>query len=167
MWLVFLLALILIGIIFSRVEVDLREIYITDKDYNFKIIISLKLFGKIKVLFLKLDRFGLKLFGKKLNINTNKIKKIDKDTFKLLKDLKLDLEKVNFNLKIGLIDLTLTNLAIVLFSSLFPNLVRNRLKSENLRYEVLPEYNKFYINFKGNFSVTVKLLRLLKINFRI
>lgn len=167
MWLVFLLALILIGIIFSRVEVDLREIYITDKDYNFKIIISLKLFGKIRVLFLKLDRFGIKLFGKKLNINTNKIKKIDKDTFKLLKDLKLDLEKVNFNLKIGLIDLTLTNLAIVLFSSLFPNLVRNRLKSENLRYEVLPEYNKFYISFKGNFSVTVKLLRLLKINFRI
>ena len=56
MWLVFLLLIFIIGIVFSTLEINLSEIFFQEKNFNFRIIISYKLFGFFKILFLKLDK---------------------------------------------------------------------------------------------------------------
>lgn len=166
MWLVFLLLILLIGLIFASLEINLNKIDISKDNYNFKIVISLKLFGFFKILFFKLDRFGLKIFNKKINVSRYNLKKIDKKSFNLLKDLDIKLKKVNFSLKIGLVDITLTNFSVILFSSFIPYFVRNRIKNKKIKYQVLPEYNKFYLYFKGNFAVSIKILTLIKFYFK-
>ena len=167
MWLVFLLViLLLIGIFFSDVEVNLQKINILEKNYNFKIIISLKLFGILKILFIKLDKLGIKILNKKIKINKKNIKKIDKKSFDLLKDMNLKLTKVNFNIKVGLIDITLTNISIILLSSFIPFLLKGRIKRKKIKYQILPEYNKFYLYFNGNFAISIKLYKLIEFYFK-
>lgn len=166
MWLVFLLLILLIGLFFANVEVDLQSINVTEKNYNFKIIISLKLFGILKILFVKLDRFGIKIFNKKIDINKKNIKKIDEKNFKLLKDMDIKLEKVNFIAKAGLLDISLTNILVVLISSFIPFLLNGRIKRKKLKYQVLPEYNKICLYFKGNFAISIKFYKLIKFYFK-
>ena len=167
MWLVFLLLILLsIGIILSSVELKLVNINVSEKKYNFKIIISIKIFSFFKILFFSIDRFGIKIFNKKISIKKFKMKKINKEAFELLKSLNVKLKKVNFNMEVGLVDIFLTNFFIILFSTIFPNLIKGRIKSKNVKYRVLPKYNKFYINFKGKFVISIKLLKLIKFYFK-
>ena len=163
MWLVFLLFIFLLGIVFSNIEINLCNIYLLEKNYNFKISISLKLFGIFKILFVDLDRFGIKFFNKKIFFNkSNLLKKIDKETFKLLENLNIKLKKVNFVLKVGLIDIGLTNIAVVIFSTIFPIYINNRIERKKVKYKILPEYNKLYIDFKGKFIVSMKFFKFIK-----
>ena len=166
MWLVFLFLILLIGFWLSRVEICLRNVDISEKNYDYKIDISFKLFGILKLFSLKLDRYGLKIFNKKIPISLKNVRKLDKRSLDLLKDLSLNLKKVKFVLKIGIIDVGLTNIAIVLFSTIFPLFIRKRVKPKNLKYEILPEYNKFCIKFNGKIIVSVRLLNLIKFHFK-
>ncbi len=166
MWLVFLISLLFIGFIFSSIEISLNEIVVTEEKQDFKIIIYFKLFSILKIFFLKLDRYGIKIFNKNIPITREKLKSIDKGSFDLLRDLDIKLESVNFVLKVGVIDINLTNIAIVVVSTLFPILIRNRIKNKNLKYEILPEYDKLKFHFNGKISVSVKLLTFIKLHFK-
>ena len=168
MWLVFLISLLFIGFIFSSIEISLNEIVVTEEKQYFKIIIYFKLFSILKIFFLKLDRYGIKIFNKNIPITREKLKSIDKGSFDLLRDLDIKLESVNFVLKVGVIDINLTNIAIVVASTLFPILIRNRIKNKNknLKYEILPEYDKLKFHFNGKISVSVKLLTFIKLHFK-
>ena len=166
MWLVFLLIILILGIIFSKIEINLNELYFNEKSYNFKITVALKLFFIIKVISIKLDKNKILLLGKKLKINKFKIRKIDKKVFDLIKSFKIKIRKIDFVCKIGAISISLTNFFVVLFSTLFPIFVKNRVKRENFKFKVLPEYNKLLLNFSGNFIISIKLLTLIKIHFK-
>ena len=166
MWLVFLIFLLFIGFIFSSIEISLNEIVVTEEKQDFKIIIYFKLFSILKIFFLKLDRYGIKIFNKNIPITREKLKSIDKGSFDLLRYLDIKLESVNFVLKVGVIDINLTNIAIVVVSTLFPILIRNRIKNKNLKYEILPEYDKLKFHFNGKISVSVKLLTFIKLHFK-
>lgn len=165
MWLVFLLFILLVGLFLANIEISLNEINLNRENYNFKIVISLKLFGVFKIVSAKLDRFGIRIFNKKVPVSKDKIREFDKESFDLLKDLDLNLKKLKFTLKIGLFDINLTNIAIVIISTIFPFWIR-RAKKKNIKYEILPEYNKVCLYFKGKISVSLKLLRLLKFHFK-
>ena len=153
-------------VIFSSIEISLNEIVVTEEKQDFKIIIYFKLFSILKIFFLKLDRYGIKIFNKNIPITREKLKSIDKGSFDLLRDLDIKLESVNFVLKVGVIDINLTNIAIVVVSTLFPILIRNRIKNKNLKYEILPEYDKLKFHFNGKISVSVKLLTFIKLHFK-
>ena len=166
MWLVFLLLIFMIGIIFSTLEINLSEIFFQEKKFNFKIIISFKLFGFFKVLFLRLDKNRAKILGEKFNISKYKIKKIDKKVFKLLKDFDIKFKKVDFICKIGILDIGLTNIVIVLFSSVFPIIIKDRVARKDFNFKVFPEYNKLCFKAKGKFIISLKILTLLKLYFK-
>ena len=90
MWIVFLLIILILGILFSKIEINLNELYFNEKNYNFKITVSLKLFFVIKVISIKFDKNRALLLGKKLNINKYKIKKFDKRLFNLIEKFKIN-----------------------------------------------------------------------------
>ena len=166
MWLVFLLLILIIGIIFLTIEINLSEIILTEKSFNFRIIISLKLFGFLKILFFNLDKNRIQILGKKFNISKYKIKKIDKKVFKLLRDFDIKLKKVVFECKIGILDVGLTNIGVILFSSIFPIIIKNRVSKKDFNFKVLPEYNKLCFRFRGKFIISLKILTLLKLYFK-
>ena len=166
MWLVFLFVLLFIGIIFSKLEINLSKIYFYEKDYNFNITLTLKLFFIIKAISIKLDKNKILLLGKRLNINKYKIRKIDKKIFDLIKDFKIKIKKIDFTCKIGVIDIGLTNFIVILFSTLFPIFVKDRVKRKNFKFEVLPEYNKLLLDFQGKFIISIKISRLIKLHFK-
>lgn len=170
MWLVFLLLIILIGFLYSNVEADLYNIDITEKKIDFKIKIYLKFFGIIKIFSITLDKVGIKVFNKKIAyskiISKRDLEKINKQSFEIFKRFDIDFDKINFKLKIGLIDMGITNLIIIVFSSIFPNLVKNRVKRKNLKFEVLPDYKDFCLKLEGKISISIKTLALIKLYFK-
>lgn len=166
MWLVFLLLILLISLIFSSIEINLCKIDVIEKNYNYRIIITLKLFGIFKILFIKLDKNRVMFLGKKLDVNKYKIRKIDKELFDLLKSFKIELKKIDFTCKVGLIDIGLTNLLVILFSSIFPIIVKNRIKKEKFKFKVFPEYNKFCFKFDGKIIISLKTLTIIKLYFK-
>lgn len=169
MWLVFLLILFCILWIFSNIEIDLKNIDISKKSMNFKIIIYLNLLFIFKFEILKFDKYKYRFFFEKYFHNELKsktdIKYIKNIIFEIIKKFNIKLKKANFVLKIGLIDMSLTNIAIVVFSSLFSIYLKNNYKLPKIQYKVFPNYNNFIINFQGNISVSFKTIKLIKYYF--
>lgn len=168
MWLVFLLLIfLLIGIIFSSVEANLYSINVSERNSNFKISVSWKLFGFFTVLLIHLDKFGMKFFNKKILykkfMKKLEIKKVNKEVLSFFKGLDIKYKKIYFTLKVGLIDVSLTNIAVVVLSSIVPIFLKNRVKQKNMNYEILPEYHKLDLNFKGKIIISIKSLTLIKL----
>ena len=166
MWLVFLLVIFILGIIFSKIEINLNELYFNEKSYNFKITVALRMFYFIKIISIKLDKNRILLFNKRLKIKKFNVRKIDKKLLELIKSFKIKIRKIDFVCKIGVISISLTNFFVILFSTLFPIFVKDRIKRENFSFKVLPEYNKLLLDFKGDFIISIKLLTLIKIHFK-
>ena len=166
MWLVFLFVILILGIILSKLEIKLSKIYLNEKNFDFEFFVSLKLFYILKILSIRLDKNRIILLGKRLNISKDEIKKIDKKIFNLIKSFNIKIRKADFTCKIGVIDIGITNFFVILLSTLFPIFVKNRVKRQNFKFKVLPEYNKFLLNFNGKFIISVNILTLIKLHFK-
>lgn len=169
MWLVFLLLFIVLGIVCSSIELNLYKIELTDKKFDFKLIVEFKLFGLFKILQMKLDRDGVKFLNKIITYKEIKLK-AEKDNINIskidFKVLDINLKKVYFKLKVGLLDIALTNIVIVIFSTIFPLFIKSKVKRKDLRYEIFPEYNKFCLFLNGKISVSIKPKSLIKLYFK-
>lgn len=175
MWLVFLLLILILGILCSTIEASLYRIELTDKKFDLKLVISLKLYGIIKILHVDCNENGIKFLNKRITYkeiilkakeDDLNIKKISIDFFDLLKQADLKFKKMYFTLKVGLLEMSLTNIAIIVFSSIFPIFVKSKVKKQNLKYDVLPEYNKILIFLRGKINISVKSLNLIKLYFK-
>ena len=163
MWLVFLFSILILGIIYSSLEAKIYSINILEKDYNFKVIISFKLFGILKIFSFRLDKIGIHFFSKKIVY-----KKVDKEKidFELFKQINLKLKKSYFTLRVGIEDVFLTNIVLVLLSSLIPVYAKEEIKKNNLKYKILPEYNKICLRLDGKINLSVKVFNLIKLYFK-
>lgn len=175
MWLVFLLLILILGILCSTIEASLYRIELTDKKFDLKLVISLKLYGIIKIVHVDCNENGIKFLNKRITYkeiilkakeDDLNIKKISIDFFDLLKQADLKFKKMYFTLKVGLLEMSLTNIAIIVFSSIFPIFVKSKVKKQNLKYDVLPEYNKILIFLRGKINISVKSLNLIKLYFK-
>lgn len=167
MWLVFLfLLLILLGIIFSSINITLKRIEISLKDFDFNIEISFWLFKFIKVINIKLDKSWLTVVGKKIRIDKLRKDKLSfKKLLKFIKDLDFNLSEVDFNLNIGSANATLTILLVVVISTLTTIVLeKNKLKKSN--YKILPEFNKFEVLFKGKIKFKLRTIKILKMWYK-
>ena len=170
MWLVFLLLILVLGILYSKIEISLYSIDITDNTADFNEIISLKIFGLLKILKIRFNKYGIQVLNKRISykslLSNKNLKKINKQSLKTFERLNISFDKVDFKMKLGLIDMSLTNSVIVVFSSVFPNLIKNRVNMKNLSYEVLPDYKNFCIKLEGKISLSIRTLTLVKIYFK-
>ena len=128
MWLVFLLLILLFGILLSKIEFNLYNLDILEKKIDFKADISLKLFCFLRILSIRINNKEIERFNKKIP----KVKE--------LKKFHINIDRIRFKAKIGLLDMGLTNIVIIIFSSVFPNLIKKRIKRKKLKYEIIPDY---------------------------
>ncbi len=88
----------------------------------------------------------------------------------LLKEIKPEISKIKFNLKIGFGDIIITTFAIPIISTLisfFLKLSVKDLNSENKKreyyYKIEPIYNKNIINLRLNCIINVKIVHIINI----
>ena len=167
MWLVFLFfVLILLGIIFSNINITLRKIDISLKEFDFNIEVSFLLFKFLKIINIKLNKNWFIIFGKKIRIDKLKKDKLSlKEVLKMITELEAKLCEVNFNLKVGGGSMTLTILLVVIISTLTTIVLeKNKLKKSN--YQILPEFNKFEFLFNGELKFRIKTSKILKMWYK-
>lgn len=179
----------IIGLIFSKINVDVKKVDIT---YNKKlyvndleILIYIYVLNKVKIVKIKfykdyLQILGLKLqyrFIKKFKFARNAYNNLNKKFFKILRNrrkldmqtLKLEVNKCNLFLKLGIMSQVLTIFSIPLISTIITFFLRNSTNNDNIKkysYKIIPEYsgrNIFNIKLDTNFEFeTIKLIIFLK-----
>lgn len=170
MWLVFLFLILILLIIISSLELNLYQINIYKKKNDFRADLKIKIFGILKLTIIKFDENEIKVLNYRFKyskfISKKYIQKINEKTINLIKMLNIKFDKIFFTLKIGLIDVTLTNFAIIIFSAVFPNFIKNKVKRENIKYDVFPKYNVFCLNLDGRITISFRILKLIKLYFK-
>lgn len=164
--------LLIIVTIFSSIEIHIKNIRISsyelpkihlNKDY--KIIITLKLFGKIG--FFKLSLGKTQLTEKKLlnKIEQRVIKKSDdfkSGLSRLLKLIKLSkVENLNLDIKIGLEDAAINAILIGVISTIVPIILRNNADRSKTFWNVNPVYNQNSLKINLDTTISLKLLNIL------
>lgn len=169
MWLVFFVVILIFGIYFSSIEAKLYNIYLTEKKSNYNVKLIFKLFRFFSIFSINLDNSGIKILGQKI-LYSQKFKnkrKIDENILELFfKDNNVVLKKFDIIIKIGLIDRALTNIVIVLISSIFPFYIKKRIDRKDLKYNIFPSYNKLLFEMKGNINITIKTSIFVKKFFK-
>ena len=168
MWLVFFVVCVFMGILLSSIELELVNIDVTEKKCDFKWNILLKIFYFLKIKIFVLDKYGIKFFNKTFlykNLILNKSTfKLNNEIIDLIKKLNIKINKSEFEIYVGLIDITPTNIAVVMFSSIMPCLLKKNNKK--IKYKILPEYNRLHFKFNGKISISISILNLLKFYFK-
>ena len=66
----------------------------------------------------------------------------------------------------------LTNLVIILFSSVFPNFIKNRIEPKKVKYKILPDSSKMSeesillnLELTGEIRLSIKSLKIVKLYF--
>lgn len=176
MWIVFLLFILIIGILSSTIEANLYKLELTEKKFDLKVVMFFKLFGIIKIARVNFNESEIQILNKKITYKEIieklkrediKIKKIDFNLVKIFfESININWKKIYFTLKIGLVEMAFTNIVVILFSSLFPFLIKSKTNNKNFKYEVLPDYNNFCIKFNGRIAISVKFNDLIKLYFK-
>ena len=189
MWLVFLIAIIFIGLFFSKIEIIFSKFEFYKRSLDYDILFIIKVFGVLPIFTVKVCNDSFRVFGKnysnkkrfdilKIDMYIKRIQKIfsDKDfdimdakrKLEFFKNIKL--ESADIDVKIGLEDIFLTNSFVVLISYLLSLFFKEKIDKKNfkhIKYRILPEFNevKFIANGKMKFYVSTRafLTEALKI----
>lgn len=177
MVLVFLILciLILISVIFFILIISTLKINIKELEVNNILEPKLKIFYKIELGIYLLDK--LKILKLTFTPNSKIIKtiknkaqqsiKVDLEILKLVKYIKIDIEKLNFKLDIGTYDVLLNTSIVFIISTvisiLVPHLVDNK-NYKNIYYKILPiNKNKNLIDLKLNCIIKLKMVHIINI----
>ena len=168
-----LIILSIILIIFSTIKLNIANISFNNFengikkkkiDKEFLVYIELYVFGKIKVMKIKVTDRMLK----KLHVQEN-MKDIKKDVEvakkvklpEIIKALKIKFDKINFEAQIGTEELFLTVFLVAIISSLFGIVLKN-CEYKNINYKIMPLYQfGNTINFRLNCIINVKMVHII------
>ena len=165
MFLVFSFFVFFLIIIYSKTEIDLYYINIKKNKINVNAKIYITFFKIIKFAIVKFESNTIKILFKKIDFKKIKIRtsfKTYKEKIYKIKNFKFKFESVLFNLKIGLINRNITNLAIVIISCIFPIFLRNRLNNKVVKYKIFPNYEDLCLELNGKISVSIENIELFK-----
>ena len=160
-------------ILSSTLKINIKEFELTNKKINkFQVIVSLALFNKYNWLKLKIDNKKINKVNKKIKKHIfNKLlnkriltqfKSLDGEVIKEWKQIfnKMNLESINFNLKIGTEDACITAYIVGIISSFAGILLLNRVR--NLKYLIEPLYiDKNYVYLSLNCIFAIKLVHII------
>lgn len=161
--------ILLFVFVFTKIKIELVNIR-----KNFKIVIRLYLFNKIRYLKIELNK-------KKINdiIRKTKLKRFEnnvtstigdlyfnrKNIKSFIEDLKIELNCLNLDLKIGTEFILLTSVIITTISTIFPIVLNKFIKvdvSKNrCKYKFTPIYNKNEIHCILHFVISIKLIHII------
>lgn len=180
--------LLIFLIVCSTIKIEIKELNLNNLSKEYLIYIRLYIFGIIRW-------FGIKIDEKKVNkfqnskllrwidrkvgvkpgeetkeflklIYRDKRKIVSKDFYKRIKKLKIQIEKINFNLYIGLENVILTSFLVTFISSITSIiLARNIEDISKSSYKIKPIYNSDKIFYKLNFNgiIKTKIIYILRV----
>lgn len=164
------LVFLLIVIILSTIKINIKYI-----NKNYKVIIKLYLLNKIRYLKLELDKNKLKEIFIKVKNKIEKVnyKKVEKEIYQdrkviknVVKKLKIDLEYLDLDLRIGTEFILLTSVIIVTISTIFP-LIANKFirkyEKGKYNYKFTPIYNKNDINLQLDCIISTKMVHIISV----
>ena len=180
---IFLGLLIIISILFlifitSTLKIRIENLKIGNYTSNneYRAFIQLYFLNKIKILSIRINNERIrKMYSNKQieKIDFNKIKEkipINRDTLSILKKLKLEIEKLNLKINIGIEDAVLTSFIVGIIASLIgiilPHLVKNRNNKE-IKYIVEPIYNKTQFNMYLDSIISIKIVHIIYILYQL
>ncbi len=165
-----ILVFLLTVIILSTIKINIKYI-----NKNYKVIIKLYLLNKIRYLKLELDKNKLKeIFIKVKNkIEKANYKKVEKEIYQdrkviknVVKKLKIDLEYLDLDLRIGTEFILLTSVIIVTISTIFPiisNKFIRKYEKRKYNYKFTPIYNKNDINLQLDCIISTKMVHIINV----
>ena len=173
-----ILSVIALILILSTIRIQIKNLEIKNfkleksklNKQKYKILFQIYFLGKIKILSINLNNPKIKKIysSQKLkNMDFKKISKkipINKETIKIVKGLKIKLEKFNLNIKIGTEDAILTSYIVATIASvigiILPYLVDKNYKKD-CKYKVNPIYNINILNLHLNSIISVKIVHII------
>lgn len=175
-----ILITLLILVIFSKIEINVRNIRFTSykvqerhlqEDYN----IEVKLYVLKFLRLLKINITKEKLEKLKLE---NKIKKLEKklilkdvkfdvNVFDVLKKLKIIFEELNLKVEIGTENSALTSIIFGIISGIIPIMLRNQIKNiEKQKIDIKPVYlNENLLNIELNCIFNIKMIHIIYVMY--
>lgn len=175
-----ILITLLILVIFSKIEINVRNIRFTSykvqerhlqEDYNIEVKLYVLKFLRI----LKINITKEKLEKLKLE---NKIKKLEKklilkdvkfdvNVFDVLKNLKIIFEELNLKVEIGTENSALTSIIFGIISGIIPIMLRNQIKNiEKQKIDIKPVYlNENLLNIELNCIFNIKMIHIIYVMY--
>ena len=178
LWLILFTVIAFILIISSDIRINIENIKFTSYKLNkrhiqedYKIEIKLYVLNVIKILNIKITKDKLeksRLKSRFKNIETkllNKDIKMNINILDLLKQLDIDLEKLNFKFQIGTENAAITSIIFGLISSLIPIILQNKIKDiEKQKIEIIPIYtNENILNIELSCIFNIKMIHIIYI----
>lgn len=175
-FIVFLIIVAVLSIIMILTTIKIEFKYINN---NYKLIIKLYILGKIRYLKIELNKEKiLKIINKARNkILEKDYQKVGEELYKdrnvikiLIKKLKINLNYLNLDLKIGTEFILLTTVIIITISTIFPMLVNKFIKKydeKKYNYKFTPIYNKNAIKLQLHCIISVKIVHIISVILKI
>lgn len=164
--LLFIILLFVLVLLFSYLEINVKNFsFNSENEGNRKIedylvFLKLKFLNKITYLKIKIDDNKIKKV-KKYKILNNKTFNIPfkKTYIRNITKFEQNIKELNLVLSVGLIDTTITSLAVVVISSILSILIsRNTNNYKSCKYKILPDYTsklEIKVNLSGIFNFKV------------
>ena len=175
---IFIILIITILLIFSTIEINIGNLNICipkieDRilNNNYKISISLKIFKKIKIL--KFDIRKTRLEKMEIKNKTQELQqkliknqnKFDIEFLKILKDLKIQIDKLDLEINVGIEDAAITSYLVGIISIILALLLKNQIKDYNKqKFIINPIYiNKNLLNIRLDCIFEIEMIHIIYI----
>lgn len=177
--------LITIILLFSKIKININKFnYLSinpkNKKTDYTIIIQLIILKKFSIFeikfnknnIMKIEKIKQKIKNKFETFDFTEIKKnkeVKKKILKIIKKLKIDIDKINLNIEIGTENAVLTSFIIPVVATLLTYILKNSIKnnvikSEENKFKIQPIYynqNLLNILFSGIFEI--KMIHIINI----
>ncbi len=185
-FIIILIQIIIIGIIFSNLIIDIKELNISYSETipnEFKvdkasIVLKIYIFKILKITFIKINKDYFEIFNVKFKFNLLKklrknYNKINKDFGKIIKNksevdfklLKPKINSLNLNLFLGTYDPFITTFSIPTISTILSIFLSSSITNYDVNtynYNIIPKYiNRNYLNMKLNTVLNFNSINLI------
>lgn len=171
----FSIILLIIGILFSKFKINLINLEVNTKNkkrFKYKLNLEIYLFYFIKIIIFSCNEENIKFFSKKINykkiierLRIDNILNKQIENYFELKNITVNLEKINLNCKVGTGSAIITGYIVTLLSiivSFFINRTAMKINSELHQFKVLPIYRDdliFELKLEG--IISIKMIHIL------
>ncbi|MCI8699804.1 MAG: DUF2953 domain-containing protein [Clostridia bacterium] len=163
---------ILLAIIFnSKIEIEIKNLDIStirkdiiNKDYE--IIVSLVILKKLKIIKFKIKKDKIRNIQrskaiKNLDVKFLKRNRAPKGITSIIKELKIEIKKLEMYIEIGIEDAALTAISVGILSTIIAILLKDKITKKD-KYEIKPIYiQKNLINLKINCIFRIHLMHYI------
>lgn len=138
---------------------------------DYRVIISLCLFDKIKWFGIHLNSAKMKKMYSKMQLEKMDLKKLEKnfkfEDLKIMKELKVEISYFKLNVKIGTEDAILTSFIVFIISTIISMLLPHTIKKyekNKYYYEIMPLYQNANIyEIKFDSIIKVKMVHIINV----